>query len=422
MRLTRAELNIVDTLAGIGRAEEAMALARASLDTARSAGLARTLGTFLRSSLARLLLLRGDWDEADRVAAAALDDDPVGGPGALLHVLRGRIALLRGETETARERLSLARALVGDDPGMPLVAVSLALLAAEIALRENRLEEAREAVSAALPYARGAPFLGWPLLVTAAQAEARLRARARALGEPVEEAGAGRILQIAGQLPVSAPLSAAYAAWVAAELAPPGAPGDGSRDGSAGGSDGGSADGPGDGPGDAAAGAGPVARWERAAEAWAAIGDPYAEGYARMRAAEAAAVAHDRSRAAELLRVAAERAEPLRAGPLLDEIRMIGRRLGVALPGPAEAAPASRDDTLARLGLTEREVEILRLVTAGRTNPQIAASLFISAKTVSAHVSHILAKLGVATRGEAAALAHRLGLFDDAELESPGTG
>ena len=79
-------------------------------------------------------------------------------------------------------------------------------------------------------------------------------------------------------------------------------------------------------------------------------------------------------------------------------------------------------DTLARLGLTEREVEILRLVTAGRTNPQIAASLFISAKTVSAHVSHILAKLGVATRGEAAALAHRLGLFDDAELESPGTG
>ncbi|WSA58524.1 response regulator transcription factor [Nonomuraea fuscirosea] len=61
--------------------------------------------------------------------------------------------------------------------------------------------------------------------------------------------------------------------------------------------------------------------------------------------------------------------------------------------------------------LTPRELEVLRLVTQGRTNRDIAAELFISAKTVSVHVSNILGKLGVTTRGEAAAAAHRLSLL-----------
>jgi DNA-binding NarL/FixJ family response regulator len=56
---------------------------------------------------------------------------------------------------------------------------------------------------------------------------------------------------------------------------------------------------------------------------------------------------------------------------------------------------------------------VLRLVAAGLSNAAIAGQLFISAKTVSVHVSNILAKLGTATRGEASALAHRLRLFDD---------
>nr|WP_226900172.1 response regulator transcription factor [Nonomuraea phyllanthi] len=61
--------------------------------------------------------------------------------------------------------------------------------------------------------------------------------------------------------------------------------------------------------------------------------------------------------------------------------------------------------------LTPRELEVLRLVTQGRTNRDIAGELFISAKTVSVHVSNILAKLGVTSRGEAAAAAHRLSLL-----------
>jgi DNA-binding NarL/FixJ family response regulator len=61
-------------------------------------------------------------------------------------------------------------------------------------------------------------------------------------------------------------------------------------------------------------------------------------------------------------------------------------------------------------GLTPRELEVLRLVAAGRSNGQIAEALFISRKTASVHVSNILAKLGVHSRTEAAAAAHRLGL------------
>ena len=82
-------------------------------------------------------------------------------------------------------------------------------------------------------------------------------------------------------------------------------------------------------------------------------------------------------------------------------------RLAVDAVGPSLAAAAP-------LGLTAREFEVLRLVADGRSNPEIAARLFISAKTASVHVSNILAKVGVASRGEAAAEAHRLRLFDTA--------
>jgi len=71
-------------------------------------------------------------------------------------------------------------------------------------------------------------------------------------------------------------------------------------------------------------------------------------------------------------------------------------------------------DPLARFGLTDREREVLALLAAGRSNPQIGQALFISPKTASVHVSNILAKMGVSGRGEAAAVAHRLGVHGPA--------
>ncbi|NEE08629.1 response regulator transcription factor, partial [Streptomyces sp. SID7499] len=93
-----------------------------------------------------------------------------------------------------------------------------------------------------------------------------------------------------------------------------------------------------------------------------------------------------------------------------DAATALGRRARLPLtparqPGPAPADPAEA------LGLTSRERDVLRLVAAGHTNRRIAQELFISPKTASVHVSNILGKLGVSGRGEAAAVAHRLGLF-----------
>jgi DNA-binding NarL/FixJ family response regulator len=74
----------------------------------------------------------------------------------------------------------------------------------------------------------------------------------------------------------------------------------------------------------------------------------------------------------------------------------------------------SVDGGSAGFGLTGRELEVLRLVAAGRSNRDIANELFISPKTASVHVSNILGKLGAASRGAAAAKAHTLGLVDPA--------
>jgi DNA-binding NarL/FixJ family response regulator len=83
----------------------------------------------------------------------------------------------------------------------------------------------------------------------------------------------------------------------------------------------------------------------------------------------------------------------------------------------AAAGPAAPAD--GGLGLTPRELEVLRLVADGRSNRQIAEELFISVKTASVHVSNILAKLRVGSRVEAAAVAHRLALFDDLPALEP---
>ena len=66
--------------------------------------------------------------------------------------------------------------------------------------------------------------------------------------------------------------------------------------------------------------------------------------------------------------------------------------------------------------LTERETEVLRLLARGKTNKQIAASLFVSEKTIKAHVSSILMKLGVQSRTQAALHAVRTGLVSTEEL------
>lgn len=66
--------------------------------------------------------------------------------------------------------------------------------------------------------------------------------------------------------------------------------------------------------------------------------------------------------------------------------------------------------SLAGLGLTPRERDVLRIMASGRSNQDIADALFVSVGTVKVHVTHILAKLGVKSRAAATDYAHRHGL------------
>ncbi len=91
------------------------------------------------------------------------------------------------------------------------------------------------------------------------------------------------------------------------------------------------------------------------------------------------------------------------AVPVRTAVEDLVRRAALDIPAVRRLA----DDAL---GLTDREVEVLRLVAAGSTNRQIADELYISPKTASVHVSNILRKVGARNRGEAAAVAHRHGL------------
>jgi DNA-binding CsgD family transcriptional regulator len=69
--------------------------------------------------------------------------------------------------------------------------------------------------------------------------------------------------------------------------------------------------------------------------------------------------------------------------------------------------PPADPERLRELGLTRREAEVLSWVACGRTNPQIARTLWLSPRTVQKHLQHIFEKLGVSTRTEAAARALR---------------
>jgi DNA-binding NarL/FixJ family response regulator len=144
------------------------------------------------------------------------------------------------------------------------------------------------------------------------------------------------------------------------------------------------------------------ARWRAAVEAFS-YGHVYEAARCRWRLAEALLGAGQREQATEAVRAAHETAVRLGAAPLRAALEALARRGRLDL-GPGVAI----EPTLA--GLTPRELEVLRLLVAGRSNRQIAETLFISGKTASVHVTNILAKLGVHSRVEAAGRARDLGL------------
>lgn len=143
-------------------------------------------------------------------------------------------------------------------------------------------------------------------------------------------------------------------------------------------------------------------------ELWRATVTEFDYGYryevarSRFRLAEALLEGGNREAALREAGLALSEADAMGAVPLATAVRGLARRGRLDLPG-------------VRVGgsdvLTAREAEVLALVAQGLSNRQIGEKLFISGKTVSVHISNLLAKLGVSGRAEAVSVAHQRGLI-----------
>jgi DNA-binding CsgD family transcriptional regulator len=397
-------------LEGMGRHEDAARVAQAAIAGARDQGLPRAIGALLAVNVAEPLVSLGRWDEATEVIEHALALSPPPATRAGLQVLAGVIALRRGDLARAADLAVAARASISRErhTGRSALQFWLPLTQFETDLRlaEGRIADAVAGAgdAAGTFELTSYPRYSWPLLATAARACAAAARPAGTApgGTQAEEAGGllGRLRALAEEMPASGPAERASQLTFTAEAAgDPGAP----------------LTGP-------AAGRAALARWDAAAAAWDSIRQPYALAVALLRAAEAALTAGEREDASRRLRRAAELADSVGAHPLREEIGALARNGRIALTSGAGEDRRGEAGDRGYRGLTAREFEVLRHVAAGRSNPEIAAKLFISAKTASVHVSNILTKLSVASRGEAAAAAHQLRLFDSGVGATGGRG
>jgi len=392
--LLGAAITESDMLEGAGLHELAAEVAREGLATAREHGLARTYGAVLACNVAEPLVSLGRWDEAGEVIERVLLLVPPRLNRTYLWRLASDIALARGDLADAAGFVASIRAVLGDARYEGQYHLPMVRLETALRLADGAPAAALAAVEDALNRfdLRYSARFAWPVLVAGAQAcaaaarDGALTAQAAAL--------LGRLRTEAARLAADGGAQHAQQLTFAAEADRAGRALAGAQPIS----------GPGVGEG--------LAAWDEAARAWDAVGAPYPLAVALLRSAEAALSAGDRDGGTVRLRHAAALAQRLGARPLADDIALLARRARIPLSDDADAQAAPVDTGPERLGLTAREFEVLRLVAAGRSNREIADELFISAKTASVHVSNILGKLGVASRGEAAAAAHRLRLFD----------
>ncbi|MGW1624057.1 helix-turn-helix transcriptional regulator [Streptomyces sp. NPDC002172] len=376
----RAYTNLPSELESVGRSREAVPIQREGIAFARRYGLLDA-EAWIWGNLSESLYALGQWDEAAEAAAGALGSAASAKPRGAGALHFAHVALARGDTAEAARRLAVARAHYGTHDPMPQAQLPVARIAIGVAAEEGRILDARAELDRALAagFPPGTHRYGWPLLLAAATAEADARALPAAAEGRAE--ALDRLAEAARKLTTGAPLWQAYERWTRAELL-------------------------------RARGTGTAAVWSDVVTGFERLDRPYDLARVRRRLAQAlleeATGDDERDRATELLRLAGAVADHLGARPLAEAVALLAQRARLTLT--TRAAPRALDPAES-LGLTSRERDVLRLVSAGRTNRQIAEELFISPKTASVHVSNILGKLGVAGRGEAAAVAHRLGMF-----------
>ncbi len=355
----------------------------------------RFFGAHMLCNAADYLYRLGRWDKCERAIRRAEDVGPLGVNDILTQELLGRLALVRGDFEEAAVRLRPLAARAERAADIQFVApVQSSLI--ELALWQGQPDEAAERAAATIAMIDYTPEVRiGDVYALGLRANADVAELARARRSPDGERGAieagDRILagmrrrhaDVLEKRPAFEPFSTALLLLCEAEAtrlhrrADPDA-------------------------------------WLASVGAWDRLGRPYPAAYARWREAEARLAGRgDRALATAALRAARDIAAGLQAEPLAREVAALAARARLDLEPKQEEPPVTKDPA-AGLGLTPREREVLGLVALGRTNRQIADELFISENTAGVHVSNILGKLGVAGRGEAAALAYRLGLVGPA--------
>ena len=400
--VTRAHINLAEVLDQAGRLDDAVDVTRAGVAAARRDGVPSVL-PMLISELAERLMRQGGWEEADAILPEAVAATTSWGVGranaqaALAHIqaLRGDAA---GAERSLREVDRAMREAVGSMWTGPT-----ATARAEAAAWDDRPADARAVVAAELGRREeidnsAVGYLA-PLIAVGTRAEAELATRARATGEDdaLAEAlrRAGEIRDLGRDLVAADPRPEAV---LLVEMA-----------------------------GVEAARAEAAASsedWTDLARRWEEYGAAFQTAYCRWRAAELVlAGGGPRGEVPAMLVAAYRTADRLRAEPLRREIADLARRARVPLAvgedgaaGGGEGAEVNvaAGDELSvadRIGLTARERDVLQLMAGGATNREIAAQLYISPKTVTVHITRILAKLDARTRVEAAGVAQRLGLL-----------
>jgi len=386
--LLYAHLYLAEVLRLEGRFAAALEVTEEGEEHARRLGMEAAFGRFLALNAASDEFLLGRWDRAEeRLAAFDTSDlEPWnviarGQVAGQLHLARGRLEEAERDLERARAHLEGAPAEVG-----PEVYAGLT----ELALWRDRPDEAERRVAEGIALIRGEEELLYgPLLFdTGARAAAEAALRADATGDEAardraRESARGLLERLEALVGPAGgahrpPTALAHLESARAEAA-------------------------------RAAGEDDAADWERVAGTWDGLGARYAAAYARLRQAEALLRGRgSRSDAVRVASLAHGEAEALGAVLLRAEIEQLARRARIELGGGPE--PAAGDEPASLGELTPREIEVLKLVGQGLTNREIAGRLFITPKTASLHVSHILAKLGVSNRTMAAEVAHRAGL------------
>jgi DNA-binding CsgD family transcriptional regulator len=381
------EANGCDALCVLGRYREAVELGRQALERLRHPELSRWSWEHATENLCTALVEVGEWDAAESLLGPARVLDASGPSAGIIEAIAGLIHCHRGDMVAAESDLLSAESKLPS--GMGWWTDGFDHLRRYIRVQSALSRGDHEAAARYLDCvwsgdkrtSRHSRF--WRLLLLAAYVEvesmARLPSRRRGDASDQPRRSAVRLRELSVNTAATGIVGKAWTAQLEAEIGLL----EGHRDPDS---------------------------WQRAVDAWEVTGQVHDQAWALVKLARCKlASPAERQSAATALRTAQAIGARLRATPLLEAVaQVVGRaRLDIAGSG---AAHTSRPHPL-----TAREVEVLRLVAMGLSNDQIAGRLFISPRTASVHVSHILRKLDVASRSEATTAAHRLHLLGDLE-------